>query len=223
MMTDLVNFTEKKTPEEMVKERVQTYGTDQVTVSDLLCMMTGDAVIANHLANMSYHELFNMSYKDFMDVGVKRAKAQQLEFGIALGIKLFKKKNENNFIIRTPKDAADYLAPLLSKKSQEHFVAIALDTKNKVIGYKTIFVGAIDMSVCSPREIYQYALKMNARSIIVAHNHPSNDPTPSQEDFDMTKRIADAGKMMNINLLDHVIIGDLHAYRSIKEAKSFLF
>ena len=100
--------------------------------------------------------------------------------------------------------------------NQEHFVALFLNTKNQIIHQQTIFIGSLNASIVHPREVFREAVKRSAASIIVAHNHPSGDPTPSQEDIQVTKRLNESGKMIGIDLLDHIIIGD-RKFISLKE------
>jgi len=111
-------------------------------------------------------------------------------------------------IVRSPEDIARLLADHLQGVDREHFVSILLDTKNKVIGITTVSVGILDSSIVHPREVFKPAILSNAASIVVAHNHPSGDPTESVEDTRITVRLRDAADIIGIDLLDHVIVGD---------------
>lgn len=119
-------------------------------------------------------------------------------------------------IVRGPNDAAAYLMPILRYEMKENFVVLLLNTKNKIIGHRVISIGSLAASIVHPREVFKEAIKANAASIIVAHNHPSGDPSPSGEDVAVTKRLVKAGKIMDINVFDHIIIGD-SKYLSMKE------
>jgi DNA repair protein RadC len=99
---------------------------------------------------------------------------------------------------------------------KEHFVCLFLNTKNVVIGKETLSIGTLDSTLVHPREVFKAAVQRSASSIICVHNHPSGDPTPSSEDVSMTSRLLEAGRMMGIHVLDHVIIGD-NRYASLKE------
>lgn len=125
--------------------------------------------------------------------------------------------------IRSPQDARDIAVKVLAMEDlpNEHFVMMALSTKNKVIGIHTIFVGSLNASIVHPREIYQRALLNNAASIICFHNHPSGDPVPSPEDIDVTERLKNAGDIIGIDLIDHLIIGDNGRFVSMKEKGYF--
>lgn len=127
--------------------------------------------------------------------------------------------NLEGAVIRSPQDGRDILNRVLDMEHlpNEHFVMLSLSTKNHVIGVHTIFVGSLNASIVHPREVFQRAILNNAASIIVAHNHPSGDPAPSREDIEVTKRLSEAGKILGIDLLDHLIIGE-GTYTSLKEA-----
>ena len=125
--------------------------------------------------------------------------------------------------IKSPEDAYTIFEQVfsLSTKPAEHFVMLCLSTKNEVIGAHTLHIGTINMSVVGIREIFQRALLNNASSIMVAHNHPSNDTTPSPEDLAVTDRIVKAGKLIGVDVIDHLVIGE-YGFTSIRE-KTDLF
>lgn len=124
--------------------------------------------------------------------------------------------------IRSPHDGYVIIEEVLSlsTKTNEHFIMLALNAKNEVIGVHTMHIGNINSSIVCPRSLFQSAFLNNACSIIVAHNHPSNDLTPSQEDIQVTARLVDCGKLLGIELLDHLIIGD-KGFTSLKEKGYF--
>lgn len=100
----------------------------------------------------------------------------------------------------------------LSSKPNEHFGMFSLNTKNEIVGAHLIFSGSVNSSVVHPREVFQRALLNNATSIVVFHNHPSGDPGPSREDIEVTRRLQEAGKVLGIEMLDHIIVGDGRHY-----------
>jgi DNA repair protein RadC len=110
--------------------------------------------------------------------------------------------------------------PRLKNVDREHFYAVLLNTKNEVLALELVSVGSLNASIVHPREILKPAILASAASIVLVHNHPSGDPTPSAEDVEFTRRFAKCGELIGIQLLDHVIIGDGH-YRSLKEAGVF--
>lgn len=122
-------------------------------------------------------------------------------------------------IIRCPRDVFDYLADMQSLQ-QEQFRVVMMNTKHHIIAQKTIFQGTINNCIVSAKEIFQPAIQSLAAGIILAHNHPSGDSTPSDMDIDVTKRLVLSGKLLEITVLDHIVIGK-HEYSSLKE-KSLL-
>lgn len=117
-----------------------------------------------------------------------------------------KEKQQKLKVITTPKDAIEYFS-FLEDKDKEEFWVMMLNTKNGVIGNNCISIGTLNMALAQPREIFNVAVRHMAASIIVAHNHPSGDCSPSMEDVAVTKNIIKAGKLLNIDCLDHIIIG----------------
>lgn len=121
------------------------------------------------------------------------------------------------YAIKSPEDAVNVGKGFMRihEEPEEYMYMICMNTKNKIIGVFEISHGSVNSSIVSPREVFQKALLANAVSIIVMHNHPSGDPTPSREDVEVTKRLAEAGKIVGVEVLDHIIIGD--QYSSLKE------
>lgn len=149
--------------------------------------------------------------------GIKNIKASQI---MALG-ELVRRINrldlikERNCIV-SPRDIAEVIMKDMVFLKQEVLKLIMLDTKNNIIGIKDVFKGSLNTSIVHPREIFKEALKKSSSSIIICHNHPSGDPTPSKEDINITIRLKECGKIMGIDLLDHLIIGN-NKYISLKE------
>jgi DNA repair protein RadC len=148
--------------------------------------------------------------------GIGSAKGVLILSALELGKRLSQYKPNERYVIRSPEDGADYVMEELRNLNQEHFVVLFLNTKNQIIHRQTIFIGSLNASIVHPREVFREAVKRSAASIIVAHNHPSGDPTPSQEDIHVTRRLAESGKMIGIELLDHLVIGD-RKFVSLKE------
>jgi DNA repair protein RadC len=124
---------------------------------------------------------------------------------------------ELSHIIRSPEDAVEIGRGFMRihEEPEEHLYMICMNTKNRVTGVFEISHGSVNSSIATPREIFQKALLANAVSIILMHNHPSGDSTASRQDIEMTKRAAEAGKIIGVEVLDHIIIGD--RYSSLKE------
>ena len=119
--------------------------------------------------------------------------------------------------IRSPSDAASLAWDRLREVDREHLLVLLLDTKIRVIGINTVSIGTLDCSLVHPREVFKPAIIGNAASIILAHNHPSGDPMPSHEDRRVTERLVQAGKILGIEVLDHVIVGEQNRFASMKE------
>ena len=123
--------------------------------------------------------------------------------------------------ISDPYAAAQILRAHLDNADREHCVALLLDTRNQVIGIHTVSIGTLNSSLVHPREVFKAAILASAASIILGHNHPSGDPTPSNEDRLLTTRMQEAGKLLGITVLDHVVIGDESRYISMTQAHLF--
>jgi DNA repair protein RadC len=111
-------------------------------------------------------------------------------------------------ILRTSTDAARLLLPLFAGADRERFVVVLLDAKHRPIGVNTVSVGSLTASIVHPREVFKPAIAGNSAALLLAHNHPSGDPAPSSEDVELTKRLREAGELVGIRVLDHVILGD---------------
>jgi len=208
------------------RERLIRQGAASLSNQELIAILlrTGtkqESVL--HLANrvLTYfeqlHELKTATIEEMTAVkGIGVAKGVQLLAAIELGRRLSQQQTDGKFTVRSPKDAATYLMADMTSLKQENFVVLFMNVKNQVLHRQTIFIGSLNASIVHPREIFREAVKRSAASIICAHNHPSGNPAPSPEDIEVTKRLQDAGQIMGIELLDHVIIGD-HQFISLKE------
>ncbi|KON86887.1 hypothetical protein AF332_08760 [Sporosarcina globispora] len=148
--------------------------------------------------------------------GIGAAKAIQLLAAVEIGRRISNLTYDDRYIIRSPEDGANYVMNEMRFLSQEHFVCLYLNTKNQVLHKQTIFIGSLNASIVHPREVFKEAFRRSAASIICIHNHPSGDPTPSREDIEVTKRLAESGKIIGIDVLDHLIIGE-NKFVSLKE------
>lgn len=208
------------------RERLVTQGATSLSNQELLAIMlrTGtkqESVL--HLANRVLHhfeqiqQLKDASIEELTAInGIGQAKAVQLLAAVELGRRLSSKQTDTKFTIRSPKDAASYLMADMTSLKQEHFVVLFLNIKNQILHRQTIFVGSLNASIVHPREIFREAVRRSAASIVCAHNHPSGNPAPSPEDIAVTKRLMEAGSIVGIELLDHLIIGD-HQFISLNE------
>ena len=119
--------------------------------------------------------------------------------------------------IASPLQVKDIARDMIGGKDREHMLVFLLDTKNKILGINTVSIGSLNSSIVHPREVFKAAILLNACSILLAHNHPSGDVFPSQEDIEVTKRMKDSGKVLGIFLLDHIIVSHGKNYYSFLE------
>nr|WP_277874654.1 DNA repair protein RadC [Mesobacillus harenae] len=148
--------------------------------------------------------------------GIGTAKAIHVLAAAEIGRRIATHIQDDRYVIRSPEDGAKYLMNDMRFLSQEHFVCLYLNTKNQVVHKQTIFIGSLNASIVHPREVFKEAVRRSSASIICLHNHPSGDPSPSREDIEVTKRLAECGKIIGIELLDHLIIGE-NKFVSLKE------
>ena len=148
--------------------------------------------------------------------GVGQVKAATLQAAIELGRRLSVQSAAKIQVVHGPEDVARYAMPRFRFEQKEHFAVMLLNTKNHIIGMPEVSVGSLSASVVHPREVFRAAIDFAAASMILLHNHPSGDPTPSREDIAVTERLVKAGKVMDIPVLDHVVLG-CERFTSLKE------
>ena len=150
--------------------------------------------------------------------GIGMAKAATVLAAVELGRRIAFKAAEVRDVIHGPEDVAAYAMPHFRYELREHFAIMLLNTKNHVLGMPIISVGSLSASIVHPREVFRVAIQQAAASIILLHNHASGDPSPSEEDISVTRQLMKVGKIMDIPVLDHVIIGD-NKFVSLKEQR----
>ncbi|MBQ1913967.1 MAG: DNA repair protein RadC [Selenomonadaceae bacterium] len=161
--------------------------------------------------------MMNMSVAELSSVqGIGAVKAATILAAVELGRRLSQKAAEKVEIVHGPEDVAHYAMPRFRFEQKEHFAVMLLNTKNHILGLTDVSVGSLSASIVHPREVFQTALRYAAAAMILIHNHPSGDPSPSREDINVTQRLVKAGKIMDIPVLDHIILGD-NRFVSIKE------
>lgn len=161
-------------------------------------------------------ELVEASEQQLVQVkGIGIGKAKQLLAMLRLA-KALTVPDYERYTIRSPQDVFDLLEPDFRHLQQEHFICLFLSTKNQVISKELLSMGTLNATLIHPREVFRAAIKRSSASIICAHNHPSTDPSPSSEDINMTNRLMEAGSIIGIEVLDHIIIGGNRFY-SLKE------
>ncbi|QCJ45592.1 DNA repair protein RadC (plasmid) [Bacillus sp. S3] len=194
----------------IAKEEMVFYGTENTSLQNLLAVVIGPKAnpsITGQLASLGVKGLSSLSKEELLSYeGIGETIADRIIACLGLAGLMNRFKLENKYIVRSPEDAAKYFSDM-SILDQEQIEVIFLNTKNVVLGRKTIFKGSLNATIVHPREIFREALKIGAASIIVAHQHPSGDPSPSKEDIEVTRRLTEVGKIMGIDCLDHIIIG----------------
>jgi DNA repair protein RadC len=152
--------------------------------------------------------------------GIGFARACQLVAAFELGKRFARESRSNGSSVKSPGDVARMFMDEMKHYDKEHFKAAFLNTKNQIIKVATVSIGSLNASIVHPREILKPAISVSAASIVLIHNHPTGDPTPSREDIEFTKRFAGCGELIGIELLDHVIIGS-DRYQSLREGGYF--
>lgn len=205
---------------ELARENVSFYGSEESSIQNMLAVLIGpkaDPSVTGQLSSLGIHRLIELNQTELMEYeGIGKVAADRIVSAFGLINHVRKHKEEKRYAVRSPEDAAGYLRDMEGLQ-QEHFDVIFLNTKNEIIGRKNIFKGSLNASIVHPRETFKEAVKLSAASIIVAHNHPSGTSFPSQEDVQVTKRLVNAGKMIGIEVLDHIIIGSNGKFTSLRE------
>ncbi len=186
--------------------RVGVGGENVVTVAQRLLVRFGGLT---GLARASAAELM-------AEHGVGEAKVTQIKAAFELGRRLVVTTPAERLQVRSPADAAQLLMAEMALLEQEHLRLILLDTKNNVLSIPTVYVGSLNSNLVRVGELFRYALKENCAALIVAHNHPSGDPTPSPEDIIVTRKVVEGGRLLDIEVLDHLIVGQ-GRFVSLKE------
>lgn len=229
-MSQTAHLKIKELPEgERPYEKLEKFGAGRLTDAELLAIIirtgsrseTSISLAQRILQKEKIMPLINISLEELMTVkGVGRVKAIQIKAAVELGKRLVSFKKSDKVYIKTPQDVSDFLMEDMRHLKKEYVKGLLLTTKNELIKVVDISIGSLNSSIVHPREVFNEAVKCGCASIILVHNHPSGDAVPSGEDVSITKRIAEAGKILGIELLDHVIIGD-KVFVSLKERNAF--
>ncbi|MEE1130348.1 MAG: DNA repair protein RadC [Caryophanon sp.] len=208
------------------RERFLAYGAAALTNEELLALIlrsgTKEAAVTDVASDIMHkfervQQLREATVQELTAIkGIGQMKALQLLAAIELGKRIASKTDVTRYSIRSPADAAEYVMEELSGLQQEHFLVLYLNTKNEVMHKETVFIGSLNASIVHPREIFRHAIKRAAANILIVHNHPSGTLTPSAEDLEVTDRLVEVGKIIGIDVVDHLIIGD-YEYLSFKE------
>lgn len=194
------------------REKLIRYGVKKLSNSELLAIILGKGKKGENVLKLAQKVLKNFPNNKLSDTnidqlvkisGIGSTKACQLVACFELGRRLLKKKE--NISVISPKQIWEELRDIRSHK-KEHFIAFYLDTRNDLIHKEIISIGTLNSSLVHPRELFEPAIKYLSAQLIIAHNHPSGDSSPSDDDLVLTKRLVEAGKILGIEVLDHVIV-----------------
>ncbi len=209
------------------RERLQAAGAAALSNAELLAILLRVGVRGENAVRLAERllaqagglpGLHRMSHGDLCQLkGVGAAKAAQLLAAVELGRRIAITAPDERPVISSPADAANLLMYQMSALEQEYLYVILLDTRNRVLGKpQEIYHGSLNTSLIRAGEVFREAVKINAAGLIVAHNHPSGDPSPSPEDVAVTRTLVEAGKLLDIEVLDHLVIGR-QRFVSLKE------
>ena len=211
---------------ERPREKLIAKGVENLKDSELLAILLRTGTIGKNvieiasqiLSKYSKKRLLQMTYQDLSKIsGIDSAKATTLLAAFELSKRALEVNDTNLPVISDAKDAVAQLSDMRDLK-KEHLMALYLNAKNQLVHKETISMGTLNANLVHPREVFEPALKYSAAQIIAAHNHPSGDPKPSEDDLEVTKRLTEAGKMMGIEIMDHVIVSK-NSHFSFKEEK----
>lgn len=206
-----------------IRERLETYGTNQLSEQDLISLLIKNKQAAENLTDQfeNLYELKMASRTELMNIaGIGSQKANDLIAAMELGYRLatslrpIKGKANSSFVI------GSRFIEELKDEEQEHFIVLCLNTKNEIIARNTVSIGTLDQAIVHPRDVFRFAIKSNAARIIAVHNHPSGNPEPSENDKTVTKRLIRSGDILGIEVLDHIIVGN-DSYVSLRERGLF--
>ena len=213
-------------PDDRPREKLARHGAAALGDNELVAAILGsgsrrtDALaIANELlaARGGVHGLVRSTCDDLTRVdGIGRAKAVQVLAAVELGRRTLAHAPSARIQLRTPRDAAAYLLPQFGSRPVEQFGLVLLDTKHRVLRATVLAIGGLNATGVHPREVFREAALGGAAAVVMFHNHPSGDPSPSPDDVELTRRLAAAGVVMGIDVVDHIILGDVR-YWSFKE------
>jgi DNA repair protein RadC len=213
-------------PDDRPREKLLRHGAGALGDNELVALVLGSGArgadvlgVANALlaSRGGLHGLARSSVGELARVtGIGPAKAAQLVAAVEVGRRTLAHAPSARLQLRTPRDAAAYLLPRFGARPVEHFGLVLLDSKHRVLQTTVIASGTLNSTVVEPRDVFRVAMLGAAAAVIVFHNHPSGDPTPSADDDALTRRLAAGGALIGITLIDHVILGDAK-YCSFKE------
>lgn len=215
-------------PQERPRERLVKFGPETLSAQELLSLILGrgtrgeSVTVTSQKILSSFGSLENLreaSLEDLKEIrGVGLAKAAQLQACIEIARRIngnsqIQKQKGRRKSILSAKDVYQLVKSKIKNYAKEHFFVVSFDSQNRFLGLDIVSIGTLNANLAHPRETFETAIRRHATKIIIVHNHPSGNTEPSKEDLEITKQLQDAGKIMDIEVLDHLIIGE--GYRSI--------
>ncbi len=213
------------------RERLQRLGVEALSAQEILAVILGRGISGESVMVTAQRLLSQFgglkgisgaSIEELSQIkGIGIAKAAQIKAAVELANRVDGySETVSRPLLKTPEDVAALVKGRLKEKKKEYFLAVLLDTRNQLIKTAEISVGSLDSSIVHPREVFKEAISASAAAVIFVHNHPSGDTEASEDDIRLTKRLAEAGEIVGIDVLDHVIIGG-KAFRSLKREGLF--
>jgi DNA repair protein RadC len=212
--------------EERPRERLISSGAESLSTTELIAIILGSGSKSKPILQLAHEilarfgglrQLSEATLVELLEIkGVGIAKAVQLKAAFNLGLRASKHVITPKYLIQHPSQAYDLLKDELEQEKRELFVVILQDTKGYVICHEVVSIGSLSQTLVHPREVFYIAIRNKAASLIVAHNHPSGDPTPSPQDLELTKILVEASHLISIPLQDHLIIGQ-QRYISLRQ------
>ncbi len=201
------------------RELVYNYGTEAADTKGLLWSVLYPIPkdkLDKLFMDYNIKQISCMTIGKLMNIGFSQTQATKVQSIFELARRLETFVEEPKRKISSPKDVYSFMYPKYREQKREKFITLYLDTKNQILKEEVISIGSLNASVVHPREVFKGALELSSASIIIIHNHPSGDPSPSREDIIVTEKLVDGGKLLGIDVLDHIIIGD-GRYTSLKD------
>jgi DNA repair protein RadC len=212
------SFTVRDLPrQERPRERLQKFGPEALSAQELLALVIGRGIPKKSVMNIAQELLVKFgnikaigqaSIEELSQIkGIGLAKAAQIKACFELGKREDLEPEPKDFNIKNPESVVKAIRSSIKDKAKEHFKLILLNPRNKIIGISTISIGTLNASLVHPREVFKDAIVHSAASVVLAHNHPSGDPEPSEDDIKITNKLVESGKILGIEVIDHIVIG----------------